>query len=248
MMNAGGAAGLSDSPAERSDPRSMRAEFIDTMNRMSSFQTVAAKTGGLAFVQTDDIEGAFDSIGRDFGTYYSIGYHEGSGSQLGEKRLRVELEGETYEIRSRKTFYTKSTHDQVIDGVVANLFYETSQGDLPISVETGAPTKASRGNYKVTMRVLIPTEALTLIPIGEKLAGKFSVFLGVGDGKGGISQINSQEQPVQIPIEAMAALTGKHFTFETSIIMRKGENILAVAVLDNVSNLRGFSRTNLNVK
>jgi hypothetical protein len=46
----------------------------------------------------------------------------------------------------------------------------------------------------------------------------------------------------------MAALTGKHFTFETSIIMRKGENILAVAVLDNVSNLRGFSRTNLNVK
>jgi hypothetical protein len=98
------------------------------------------------------------------------------------------------------------------------------------------------------MRVLIPTEALTLIPIGEKLAGKFSVFLGVGDGKGGISQINSQEQPVQIPIEAMAALTGKHFTFETSIIMRKGENILAVAVLDNVSNLRGFSRTNLNVK
>lgn len=248
MMNAGGGANLSDSPAERNDPRSIHAEFIDTMNRMSSFQTVAAKTGGLAFVQTEDIESAFEKIERDFGTYYSIGYHASPEAQLGEKNLRVKVKNDDYEVRTRKTFYTKSTHDQVIDGVVANLFYETSHGDLPIRVETNAPTKVRGGQYKVTMRVMIPTEALTMIPIGEKLAGKFSVFLGVGDGKGGISQINSQEQPVQVPLDDMKKMAGKHFTFETDLIMRKGENILAVAVLDNVSNLRGFSRTNVDVR
>jgi len=248
MMNAGGSANLSDSPAERTDPRSLQSEFIDTMNRMSSFQAVADKTGGLAFVETNDLEGAFEEIERDFGTYYSIGYHASPESQLGEKRLRVELKDEKYRIRTRKTFYTKSTHDQVIDGVVANLFYETSHGDLPIRVETATPTRVRGGNYKVTMRVMIPTEALTMIPIGEKLAGKFSVFLGVGDGRGGISQINSQEQPVQVPLADMKNMVGKHFTFETDLIMRKGENILAVAVLDNVSNLKGYSRTNVDVR
>lgn len=249
MLNASGGTNLNDSPAERSDPRSIQADFIDTMAGISAFQTVAAKTGGLAFVQTQDIERVFETIERDFGTYYSIGYHASPEAQLGEKRVRVEVKNDDYRVRSRKTFFTKSTHDQVIDGVVANLFYESSRGDLPITLETEPPTDGGMpGRYKVVMRVMIPTEALTMIPVGEKLAGKFSVYLGVGDGKGGISQINTQVQPVQVPLDDIKNMAGKHFTFETALIMRKGENILAVAVLDNVSNLKGFARKNIDVR
>ncbi len=136
----------------------------------------------------------------------------------------------------------------MIDGVVANLFYETVTGDLPIRIETGEPRKERRGRYRVQIEVIIPTEALTLIPIGEELAGKFSVYLGVSDGKGGISQVNQQQQDVKVPVSDLAEMAGKHFTFETEIIMAKGENILAVAVLDNVSSLKGYARKTLDVR
>lgn len=248
MMNAGGAVNVSETPAEVGDPRSIEAQFNDMSNRVSAFQMVADKTGGLAFTQTTNMEGAFDAIESDFGTYYSLGYHQSPDSPLGEKRIRVELKNPGYEVRTRRSFVTKSTNDQIVDGVIANLFYETGQGDLPIRVEAGTPTKVRRGNYRVTMRVMIPTEALTLIPIGERLAGKFSVYLGVGDGKGGMSQIYSQEQPVNVPLAELQQMVGKHFTFETDLVMRKGENILAVAVLDNVSNMKGYGRTRLDVK
>ncbi len=88
MMSAGGTTNLSETPVEQTTPRSTTIEFMDTMNRISSFQAIAEKTGGLAFVQTDNIRLAFDEIERDFGIYYSIGYPADQAS-LGEKNIEI---------------------------------------------------------------------------------------------------------------------------------------------------------------
>jgi hypothetical protein len=248
MLNAAGSQNLSDTPAEATEVRSNQIAFLETMNRISSFQAVATRTGGLAFLEHQNIGDDFKRIERDFDTYYSLGYRAGQTTRVGERAILVKVKKPGVEVRTRKSYYSKSSQDQMVDRVVANLYYDIGTGDLPIKLVTGKPTQTSRGMFKVPLVVQIPSAALTLIPNGEWLSGKFTVFVGVGDGRGGISNIDQKRQAVNVPVKEIRSLDGKSFTYEMELLMRKGENILAVAVQDNVSNISGFGRTRLDVK
>jgi hypothetical protein len=248
MLNAAGSKNLGDTPVETTEVRSNDIAFLETMNRMSSFQAVAAKTGGLAFLEHESIGDEFKRIERDFDTYYSLGYRASASAKAGERAIVVKVKKPGLDVRTRKSYYSKSGPEQMVDRVVANLYYDIGTGDLPIRLVTGKPEKSSHGTFKVPLEVRIPSEALTLIPNGDKLSGKFSVFVGVGDGRGGISKIEQKRQAVNVPVKETRALLGKDFTFSLDLMMRKGENILAVAVQDNISNVSGFARSRLDLK
>lgn len=248
MLSASAGADLGDSPVESQAPRSAETGFLETMNRISAFQYVAAKTGGLSFAQTSNIDGVFDSIERDFDTYYSIGYHPGSQSTSGERRLSVRSKRPGISIRTRTAYYAKTTREQMIDRVVAMLYYDGGPGDMEVRITTRPPKKLGHGRYTVPVEVEIPSASLTLLPNGDKLQGKFSVFVGVSDGRGGISKIEQKSQSVSVPAADAAKLEGKYFTYSMELMMGKGENFVAVAVLDNVTNMKAFSRKRLDVK
>ncbi|MFA6958228.1 MAG: VWA domain-containing protein [Thermoanaerobaculia bacterium] len=248
MLSASAGTDLSDSPVESQDIRSPDTQFLETMNKMSAFQFVAAKTGGLAFAQTPNVEGVFDSIERDFDTYYSIGYHAGASATAGERRLAVRSKRPGVSIRTRTTYYPKTTREQMVDRVVAMLYYDGGPGDMEIRIVPKPWKKLGRGRYSVPIEVEIPSTSLTLLPTDQTLAGKFSVFVGVSDGKGGISRIEQKTQSVSVPLGDATKLEGKYFTYSMELMMGKGENLVAVAVLDNVTNMKAYARKRLDVK
>ncbi len=248
MLSASSGTDLSDTPVESNELQSTDTQFLETMNRMTAFQLVAAKTGGLSFAQTPNVERVFDRIERDFDTYYSLGYHMSGPASPGERRLSVRSKRPGVSIRTRTTYYAKTTRDQMIDRVVAMLYYDGGPGDMEIRVVTKTPKKQGRGKYTVPVNVEIPSSSITLLPNGDKLSGKFSVFVGVSDGKGGISKINQQTQSVSVPVGDAAKLEGKHFTYSVDLLMGRGENIIAIAVLDNVTNMKAFSRKRIDLK
>jgi hypothetical protein len=234
--------------AESRGDRSASVEFLASMNGISAFQSIAATTGGLAFLERSDVRQSFRSIERDFDSYYALGFRATEHVASGERRLVVRARRPGLHVRTRRNYYAKTPQDEMVDRVVANLFYETGTGELPIRVTTGKPAKAKRGTWSVPLEVTIPAEAITLIPNGERLSGTFSVFVGVGDGKGGISNINRKRQAVNLTQKQLSSLDGNEFTFAMDLLMRRGENIVAVAVQDNISNLSGFKRARLDVK
>ena len=248
MLNPAASRDVGESQAESDGLRSATVAFHETMNAISAFQSIAKATGGLAFLEHNDVQQSFRSIERDFDTYYSLGFRASAGAAPGERVLSVRANDPGLVIRTRRNYYAKSPQDEMVDRVVANLYYDGGAGELPIEVRTGKPVKAKRGTYSVPLEVAIPAEALTLIPNGEKLSGTFSVFVGVGDGKGGISNINRQRRAVNLTPQQLRSLAGNNFTFAMDLLMRRGENVLAVAVQDNISNLSGFSRSRLNVR
>ncbi|MGK2859089.1 MAG: VWA domain-containing protein [Thermoanaerobaculia bacterium] len=248
MLSASTGLDLTESPAESREIRSADVQFMETVNRISGFQTVASKTGGLAFSQTSNVEGVFERIERDFDTYYSLGYRLASPVTAGERRLAVRSTKPGVEIRTRTSYYAKTTREQVIDRVVATLYYDSGPGDMEIRIVSKAPSKKGRGKYLVPVDVEIPSSSLTLLPVGDRLAGKFSVFIGVSDGNGGLSRIEQKSQSISVPAGEAAKMDGKHFTYSVDLMMGRGENILAVAVVDDVTNMKAFSRTRLQLK
>lgn len=248
MLSASTGTDLSDTPVETQELGSADREFFATVDRISAFQLVAAKTGGLAFSQTTNVEGVFDKIERDFDTYYSLGYHAAGPEAGGERRLVVRSKRPGISIRTRTTYYAKTTREQMIDRVVAMLYYDGGPGDMEIRIVPKPPKKQGRGRYSVPVDVEIPSTSITLLPSGDKLAGKFSVFVGVSDGRGGISKIEQKTQSVSVPATDATRLEGKHFTYSMELLMGKGENIVAVAVLDNVTNMKAFSRKRVDLK
>ncbi|MBI2212989.1 MAG: VWA domain-containing protein [Acidobacteria bacterium] len=248
MLSASTGADLSDTPVERQELTTADRQFMETVDRITAFQLVAAKTGGLAFAQTQNIDGVFDRIERDFDTYYSLGYRATNQAAPGERRLTVRAKRPGISVRTRTTFYSKTTREQMIDRVVAMLYYDGGPGDFEIRTVSKPPKKQGRGRFSVPLDVQIPSSSLTLLPNGDRLAGKFSVFVGVSDGRGGISRIEQKSQAVSVPVKEAAKLDGKHFTYSVDLLMEKGENIIAVAVLDNVTNMKAYSRTKVDVK
>jgi hypothetical protein len=95
---------------------------------------------------------------------------------------------------------------------------------------------------------VIPSSSLTFIPVGDHLAGKFSVFVGARDGRSGLSRIEQKTQSVSVPANEASTLDGKHLTYSVDLMMARGENILAVAVLDEVTNMKAFARKRIDVK
>ncbi|MCM2315120.1 MAG: VWA domain-containing protein [Thermoanaerobaculia bacterium] len=248
MLSASTGLDLTESPAESREIRSNDIQFMETVNRISGFQAVASKTGGLAFSQSGNVDGIFDRIERDFDTYYSLGYRLESPVTPGERRLVVRSRKPGVEIRTRSSYYAKTTREQVIDRVVATLYYDGGPGDMEIRVVPKAPRKKGRGQYLVPVDVEIPSASLTLLPVGDRLSGKFSVFVGVSDGNGGLSRIEQKSQSISVPAAEAAKLGGKHFTYSVDLMMARGENILAVAVVDDVTNMKAFSRKRIDVK
>jgi hypothetical protein len=107
MLSASTGLDLTESLAESREIRSADVQFLETMNRISAFQHLASRTGGLAFVQSGNIEGVFDRIERDFDTYYSIGYHATRPASPGERKLVVRSKRPGIEIRTRTSYYAR---------------------------------------------------------------------------------------------------------------------------------------------
>ncbi len=74
------------------------------------------------------------------------------------------------------------------------------------------------------------------------MLGGFSVFVGVSDTKGDMSDVARKSHQIRLPPSEFESTKGKFYTFELELIMEKGRNRISVGVVDEVSNETGFVR------
>jgi len=226
--------------ASSTDQLDPTVDFIDFTNTANSLGAMARMTGGIALMRTNNFDLALNTVARDLGAYYSLGYRQ-SDDKPGDRKIVVKTKNREFKVRSRQSYVAKSADEQTQDRVISNAFHSHVKSDIPITLTTGEPV-AQKGRYKVPVRISFPSN-LTLLPDGDNLVGGFTVYFAVVDENGGMSPVSKRSQPVKLPKTAEAALRSKPISFTAEVLVAPGEHYISVGIVDDVASSAGFART-----
>ena len=241
-LHAGGLAAANEgSTAENSKAVSYTVSQAGVTNSTESLQLLAEMTGGLAVVNTNNYTQAFKNIERDLNSYYSLGYRGGTERVDRQRTLEVRVRDRKLRVRNRQTFVEKSTFAEMNDRVIANLLYRSKANDLKIAVKINTPVAADE-MFRVPIEVQVPMDSLTLLPQGEAYLGGFTVYVGVANKDGDMSDVSHRTATIRVPLNEMARTKGKYYTYVLDLVMEPGVNKVSVGVVDDVSNMTGFDR------
>jgi hypothetical protein len=209
-----------------------------------AYQTLARISGGMALTNTQNFDVAFDTLATDLNSYYSLGFKPSNSMSAAGRRIVVKAKNPQYVIRTRETYATKSTEDEMGNRVIANLYNADPHSMWPIDLRAGVPEK--EGNqYRVPFELSF-TPTITLLPQESDLVGSFTVYIVVGsDGK--TSKLIKSPHPVKVPVDAEDDFRTKPMTYKAVIMMTPGENTLSVGILDQNSNNSGFAHVKVVV-
>jgi VWFA-related protein len=237
-----GAQGSEATPAERNRSIDPQFDFAEFSNSAASMGELAQRTGGIALSGSENYDLVVQTISSDLGHYYSLGFR-GNDSE-GEKLIEVRTRDDSLVVRSRRSYVIRSDKEERSDAVLAAAVHGHSAGgenhDFEISITLGHGTHRLR-RQRVPVEIRIPAAAITLLPEGDQMTGGFHVIISAYDGKGEVAPATEQYQSVRLsPAQAEAIVrSGYHYTLEVEL--RRGENRVAVGVIDEISGRRGVA-------
>lgn len=241
LLHAGGLAASSvGSSAESATPIPPIVSTAALSNSTESMNLLAYMTGGVATVGTNNFAGAFNQIEADINSYYSLGYRAGAERVDRQRRIEVRVKNKDYRVRSRRSLVEKSVYTELTDRVIANLFYKSASNNLGITMRTGTAKPADGDRFIVPIELRIPMDRLAFIPTGEKARGGFAVFVVVADEQQDMSDVQRMDESIMLDLDKLKELPGKHYTYTADLLMRKGLNVISVAVLDEASQMTGY--------
>ena len=214
--------------------------FSRDANTATALQTLADYTGGVALTRTENFDLAFDTVSRDLASYYSLGYRP-TGKSGRQHNIVVKTKNPAYSVRSRQTFVTKSTDDQMQDRAIANLYVDPARNEWPISVKAATPKREKRA-FIVAIELTVPS-TITLLP-GEHdvLTGDVMIYFVLGNATGSTSAIVKKHEAIKIPKSAESLARAKPMIYRTALRVNPGESTLSVAIIDQLSGAQGFTR------
>ena len=217
-------------------------------NTQVTMTSLAEKTGGRWFRGDGGIDDAFQQIGNDLRSYYSLAYHA-TGYADTPRRVEVKVKGrDGLQVRTRSEVLSKSPGREMDDLVVASLVYPRAVNELGIRATAGALTKV-RGRFNVPVETLIPMEKLTFLPGRDgKYHATFTIHYGAIGERADFSATQERRQEVVITPEELKTLTGKQFHYKSDLIVAEGRVRIAVGVLDSISKLSGFHNLEVHAK
>ncbi|HYO79555.1 MAG TPA: VWA domain-containing protein [Thermoanaerobaculia bacterium] len=208
-----------------------------------TLQAVAADTGGVALIGSTNWQLAFDTIANDLNTYYSLGYRTSGERQDRMKNVDVRLKNKRYTIRTRKAVVEQTASSEMSDSVMANLFFANTNNDLAIKATPGTATAAADGTLVLPLTITIPMQTLTLLPDGEDLVGRYSVFAAFLRQDGAVSRVANQTQQFRFPASSLARR--KELTVKLDVTTDARTGAISVGVVDETSRATGYTLVKL---
>lgn len=229
------------------------SQLVDSVrfsNLQSTLQLIAEKTGGVAIINTNVVTPQLERIAKDFNTYYSLGYtppHYGDGRYY---KIEVKVKNrKDLRVRHREGYRDKSTDARMSDGTTAALNFPFEENPLGVSMEFGKPVPREDGLFLVPVNVRIPIGKLTLIPREQTQTedAKVRLFIAALDTDGGTSDVQQTPVPISVAKADLEAAKDKYFLYSVNLLMRSGEQRVAVGVRDDVGAQVSFISRGIKV-
>jgi VWFA-related protein len=225
--------------AEISRPTGMAdTMLLSRWNTQDTLKTFAEGTGGLAFINRNDLGQALEDVSADLGSYYSLGFPAPAGGADRLRKLEVRMKKKGLTARMRQGFSEKSSFQKVSEQVISSLFFPRNENPLAISIIRGKTIEAEAGAFFVPIEVRIPIGKLTLVPrAGEEEVARVTLFFAVLDTDGRQSDLTNVPQEIVVPSAEVEKAKGRYWSYSTKLLMLPGSQRLSLGVRDDISGL-----------
>jgi VWFA-related protein len=229
---------------------SAHIDSVRIHNIQAPLRMIAEKTGGKAIVNQNRYGESLKEIAHDFRTYYSLGYTPGHSGDGRYYRIEVKLkdDGRGMRLRHREGYRDKPALAQMNDGVLAalNFPYYSNPMDVELSFATGEGR--DDGHVLVPVSVKVPLSAITLVPRGETYEANANLFLAAMDDRGWVSEVQRTPLPISIAQADLERALEESFVYTVPVLMRKGEQKVAVGIRDEIASNNSFVTGTVQVR
>jgi VWFA-related protein len=224
-------------------------DSIQISNLQAPLQMLAEKTGGVAIINRNEVLPALNKVAEDFGSYYSLGYtptHYGDGRYY-KIDVKMKRKDKSLTVRHREGYRDKSFESRMTDGTLAVLNFPFQDNKFGLELDFGQPTAREDGLFLVPVVVKIPLSKLVLVPRDQTQEARVRLYIAAMDTEGGISDVQQVPLPISIPAADVQAAMGKHYAYSVNLLMRRGDQKVAVGVRDDVAGESSFVSRTLRV-
>jgi VWFA-related protein len=212
--------------------------------------TLAADTGGKAFMDTNDLSGVFSVVQRDTSAYYLLGYTSSNHLKDGRyRRLKVQVNRPDVKLEYRAGYYAdrdyqhmRSTdrEEQLEDELAAEL----SQTD--VAVYAGAAYfRQDDAHYYLSVSLVIPGSQIPFVQAKDKDNATIDIIGVVLEG--GKLPVGRLRDTVKLAVDSSQQVRRKNVQYNTGFILAPGNYHLKFVVRENSTGRMGSFETDVRI-
>jgi VWFA-related protein len=212
-----------------------------------AFIQMTSGTGGRSLANNAKLAAHLGEVAEELSSYYSLGYRPPHAQDNKYHRIKVEVKRDRARVRHRSGYRSKSASELMADRTLSAAIHGVTDNPLEVSLATIDQVERDDGNFTVKLLIKLPLSQIVLLPQQAIHQGQVSVFVVVRDNHGGISSVTRREYPVEIPNEHYLAAVSRDAGFALGLAMRRGDQVIAVGVRDELGNVESTTTLDINV-
>lgn len=212
--------------------------------------TLAADTGGKAFMDTNDLSGVFSVVQKDTSAYYVLGFTSSNHLKDGRyRRLKVTVNRSDVKLEYRAGYYAgrdyqhmKSTdrETQLEDELAAEL----PDTDLPVYAGA-AYFRQDETHYYLAVSLLIPGSQIPFVQAQEKDKATIDIIGQVLEN--GRLPVGRLRDTVKLAVQSSKQVRQKNVQYNTGFVLAPGNYRLKFVVRENSTGRIGSFETDVHV-
>src|SRR5271166_5861280 len=216
------------------------ASVLNDLNANDSSQetlyTLAADTGGKAFMDTNDLSGVFSQVQKDTSAYYVLGYTSTNHLKDGHfRRLKVQINRPDVKLEYRAGYYADRDFEHMKQEDREGQLEDELAADLPqtdVAVYAGsAYFRQDDTHYYLAVSVVIPGSQIPFVTEKDKDSATIDIIGEVLEG--GKFPVGRLRDTVKLAVDSAQQVRRKNVQYNTSFALAPGNYHLKFVVREN---------------
>ena len=219
--------------------------FLARQDSQEGMTVLARETGGVALLNSNDLQTGVARIYQDTSGYYSIGVTLSKLPASGHQTVQVDVNRTGVTVRARRGYAAPSAADRARDRIQAALRTNVSSTEIPLKLTTEPAIRKGKV-YEFGISVVFPAAGLTFETTGGVRRASADVSIAAMDDSGRMSEPSTDQTLFTLPAganEGNSALQHK-----TTLRTRKGNHRIVVSVRDRASGRTGTARADVRIE
>jgi VWFA-related protein len=225
-------------------------QFESNASSQETLSTLAADTGGKAFLDSNDFGQVFQRVQKDTSAYYVLGFYSTNTTQDGAyRRLQVRVKRADVKIEFRQGYYAprdfqhfrQEDRDRQMADELASALPETD-----VTFYIGAAYfRQDASRYFIPVSLVIPGSQIPFTQDADKEKATVDIIGVVRDASG--VPFGNVRDTVKLNLDATQQVRRKNVQYNTGFILPHGSYRMKFVVRENQSGHLGSFETEINV-
>ena len=223
-------------------------DSVHRLSAQSGMHAIAAETGGKLLANSNDLVELLLEASEQLEASYSLGFMPAERRPGKMRKVRVELAPHAAagrRLQHRGSYRDKRLSERLADRLLATAYLGDLDNPLSIKVGFDPPKKTGRKRFKLGVNVVVPEEAVLLLPGPGRKRGELRLWLLALDREKGV-RTAAREKVVRVGRGGVTAKGGVYW-FNVSMKLARSEYDVAVGVRDETSGEMSLVRLPVEV-